>query len=154
MGFNVTFGVSNDPKNKISKTITSQVTYNCEVNNVDGIDIMHPILMVQAGGDIVTKNYVYIPDFNRYYFIASNTAGPNGIWKVELKEDVLMSFKSGILNSDIFLTRSDDFRNYFLQDNLLPVTNKTLTWTRLFPNTPFKGQVSGAIVTVLGTNDA
>lgn len=153
MAFTATFGVSNDPKNKISKSVTNTVSYTCTVKDEGGINVMTPSLLVSAGDDIVSKNYVYIPNFKRYYFIASLNAGPNGLWLCDLKEDVLMSFKTGIMASDVMLNRSADFRNYFLQDNILPVTNRTLTWTRVFPNSPFKGSVNGAIVTILGTND-
>lgn len=153
MAFIVSLGVSNDPKNKIRKSIANAVDYPCVVKIEEGIDIMNPKITVQADVGIVSKNYAFIPDFNRYYFVTSISASPNGLWVVEMHEDVLMSFKDGILNSDVILNRSSDFRNYYLEDSELPVTNKTLNWTRIFPNTPFKGSVDGAIVTILGTND-
>lgn len=150
MGFIVKLGVCSDPVNKISKIMTNVTDFDCIVKKVEGINIMNPTILVNSS--VVDFNYCYIPDFKRYYYIKSVNIAPNGIFEVELNEDVLMSWKNYINNSKAMLKRSADFRNYYLADRSMPVTNKTLTWTKEFPNTPFDANSHGAIVTILGPN--
>lgn len=49
-------------------------------------------------------NYCYISDFCRYYFITNITAIRTGIWKIDCSVDVLMSFKTEILNLDVIVS--------------------------------------------------
>ena len=149
MSFIVKLGVCTDPVNKISKTMKDTVDFNCTVKNTDGINLMTPTIFIN-NSSVITFNYCYIPDFKRYYYVKSVNISPNNIYELTLEEDVLMSFKSGILASTAMLARSTTHRNYFLKDGSLPVTDKTLTWTREFPNSPFDGETHGAIVTITG----
>lgn len=149
MAFVVQLGVTKDPKNKISKTFTNVESYNCVVKSTDGVNIMTPELSISTG-TVVGKNYAHIPDFNRYYFIKSATVNPNGIWTVVLDEDVLMSNRFDLYNSTAKLARSADYRNLYLPDSQLPVTKRTLTFTRPFPNSPFDGRAHGGIITIAG----
>lgn len=149
MGFIVKLGVCKDPVNKISKTMSNVTEFQCTVKKSEGINVMTPVILLNTS-DIVNYNYCYIPDFKRYYYIKSININNTGLWEVELNEDVLMSFKTGILASTAMLARSTTHRNYFLKDVSLPVTDKTLTWTREFPNSPFDGETHGAVVTIAG----
>ena len=150
MSFIVKLGVCTDPVNKISKTISNSADFNCTVKKTEGINIMNPTILVSNDIKIVNYNYCYIPDFKRYYYVKSINIAPNNIFEIELTEDVLMSNKQGILNSRGKLARSADYRNYYLEDNKLPVTNKKIISTRKFPNSAFDGNTHGAIAIVLG----
>lgn len=150
MSFIVKFGVCTDPVNKVSKSLGEFTDFDCVVKNTDGINIMNPTILIQSDNSVVKYNYCYIPDFKRYYYVKSVNISPNNIYELTLEEDVLMSFKSGILACTAMLARSTTYRNYFLKDSSLPVTDKTLTWTREFPNSPFDGETHGAIVTITG----
>ena len=162
MAFTLQLGVCKDPKNKINKTMSDATTYNCKVKKhiqtspmggaamMEGINIITPQLVLQGGDEILSKNYAYIPNFNRYYFVHDIELSPNGMYTVSLVEDVLMSFKEDILNCEVMLARSADFCNYYLKDDRLPVTQQTLTWNKPFSATPFKEKSFDAIVTFLG----
>lgn len=147
--FTIELGICKERKDKISKSFSGTV-YNCKVNKSTGIDIMNPVVVVLTDANLSNVNYAYIAEFSRYYYVTDISVGPDGLWQITLHEDVLMSNKDEILASKVQLARSADFRNYYLSDPRLPVTSKTLTWTRVFPNTPFDGQSHGAIVTVAG----
>ena len=67
-------------------------------------------------GEAVLKyNYAYIPRFNRYYFI-SNTSWDNGRFILELKCDVLGTYKEAIGNYKCLIMRCADDENPMLYD--------------------------------------
>ena len=147
--FPVKFGTCTDPVNKISKTMSNVTEFQCTVKKSEGVNVMTPVILLNTA-DIVNYNYCYIPDFKRYYYIKSININNTGLWEVELNEDVLMSNKTQILNSRAKLARSADYRNYYLPDSKLPVTNKKIISTRKFPTSAFDGNAHGAIATILG----
>ena len=149
--FNVTMGICNDPVNKISKTINSQKIYECVVKNENGVNIMNPTLILKYFD--IGYNYCFISDFKKYYYVKSININRNGLYEIELKEDVLMSNKEGIMNSTARLSRSADYRNFYLVDNKMPVTNKKIINTIPFRDSSgpvFDGEIHGIIATILG----
>jgi hypothetical protein len=62
-------------------------------------------------------NYVYIPNFNRYYFIDNIVSLRNAVWTLSLSVDVLMSFKEQIKECDGFIARNEFEFNDYLIDN-------------------------------------
>lgn len=162
MAFTIQLGVCRDPKNKLNKTMTDAVTYSCAVKretsvspyggatHMEGINVMSPNVTLKAGDEIFTKNFAYIPNFKRYYFVRSIEIAPNGLYTLELAEDVLMSWRDDIKNCEVMLARSADFRNYYLADERLPITQRTLTWNKTFSETPFNETSFDAIVTIMG----
>lgn len=62
-------------------------------------------------------NYVYIPNFNRYYFIDNIVSLRNSVWTLSLSVDVLMSFKEQIKECDGFIARNEFEFNHYLIDN-------------------------------------
>lgn len=62
-------------------------------------------------------NYVYIPNFNRYYFIDNIVSLRNNVWTLSLSVDVLMSFKDQIKECDGFIARNEFEFNHYLIDN-------------------------------------
>ena len=156
MAFTIQLGVCRDPKNKLNKTITDVASYDCTVKRaggtgaVGGINVMAPTVVLKAGDEVFTKNFAYIPNFNRYYFVSSIAVAPNGMYTLTLTEDVLMSWRDDIKNCEVMLSRSADFRNYYLVDERLPITQRTLVWNKVPDSSPFDGQAHGAIITILG----
>lgn len=65
---------------------------------------------------IINTNYVYIPAFGRYYFVVDKTWVRNNLMRLDLKVDVLMSFKEYISRLSVQLSRTSDDR--FINDRL------------------------------------
>ena len=162
MAFLIQLGVCNDPKNKINKVLRNPVNYQCNVKKhvsvvptggvvpMEGINIVSPQLILKGDTSLLSKNYAYIPDFRRFYFVSNVEVAPSNIYTLSLTEDVLMSFRDEILKCEAMLSRSADFRNYYLHDDRLPITQQTLTWNHAFSDTPFREKNFDAIVTFLG----
>ena len=64
-------------------------------------------------------NYAYIPNFARYYYITDIISIRKNLWQLSLSVDVLMSFKSGILNCTAFVDRNEYNVNRNIQDTRL-----------------------------------
>lgn len=72
-------------------------------------------------------NYLYIPDFNRYYFVTDKIMEHQRTI-IQCHVDVLMSFKNQIKNMSIIAERASNRFNLYQVDNELPLKNyKTVT---------------------------
>ena len=56
---------------------------------------------------VVDFNYIYIPIFNRYYFVTDITLIRYNLYNISLSCDVLMSYKNAILNCKGFIDRNE-----------------------------------------------
>lgn len=101
---------------------------------------------VEASGDLIEYdyqtadalpefNYAYIPDFNRYYFVSEIVSVRTGLWRVSMRCDVLMSFKSDFIKEGVyfFCERADEIPSpSVLDDPLISWSEKEeVTYTDL-----------------------
>lgn len=61
-------------------------------------------------------NYVYIPNFNRYYFVTDIKIINNKLYELDLTVDVLMSYKYGISWTYAFIDRNEYIYNPMIED--------------------------------------
>ena len=86
----------------------SNSTPKIELDNVQiktPSSINAPLLQLAKDKDPNGYNYIYIPSFNRYYFVQDITYGI-GVWLVSCVTDVLASFREDILASNQYVLRS------------------------------------------------
>ena len=81
--------------------------------------IFNPTLEVKKDSVLNNCNYVYIEDFDRYYFIVDIIDIGGNTYRIETKQDVLTSFKNSILNLTALVERQEFKRNYNIVDNEL-----------------------------------
>ena len=119
---------TSDDLSVMDKTITGEIPI--EIENKKGIDIMNPIIDIGYDASYLNKNYVYIPDLQRYYYFSKPPVLEIG-QKITLylHVDVLMSFKASIKSSigQIFRT---NIGNDFLHDDLITPTARHTILTR------------------------
>lgn len=65
--------------------------------------VINPSFIIEATNPS-GYNYCYISEFNRYYFITNITSVRTDIWRIDCSVDVLMSFKTEILNLDVIVS--------------------------------------------------
>ncbi len=99
-----------DSNNTIGKTLTDEQTFDITFKDV--FDIINPIVLLKSDVPIL-KNYAYIPEFGRYYFITSIQIQPNKIYKLYLECDVLETYKDDILASKGLVTRAGEGNRFF-----------------------------------------
>ena len=88
MAFNITLGYTNDPVNRIDKTMTNTTVISGTLKHES--DIRNPVIKINH--EDKTFNYVYIPGFNRYYYVDEIRSIRTGLLEVSLRTDVLMTF--------------------------------------------------------------
>lgn len=96
---------TSDENNKINKSLSNGVILTGTMR--DSSSIINPVILVE-GSSFSEYNYAYIPQFDRYYFIKGITNYRNNLWILEFECDVLMSFKSSILNMNCILIETED----------------------------------------------
>lgn len=67
-------------------------------------------------GDCTGFNYVYIPLFNRFYFIVDYKLTKSSLQELRLQVDSLQSFKDDILNCKAVIDRGTGKNNAFIED--------------------------------------
>lgn len=126
---------TNSSANTITKTITSVSSIDLKFKEV--VDVFKPDILIKYA-DLIDFNYVYIEKFSRYYFVEGVEAYPNKIFRLSLRCDVLMSFKTDILASSaniIAQTEINPFYNSNYSSEMrkqvdLYYTNKTFTFEK------------------------
>lgn len=92
-------------------------------------------------------NYIFIEDFNRYYFVQDIIIRRSNFFIVNLICDVLFSFKNDLLSLNALIDRNEFDFNEFLEDSLIPIaSDKTITETNV---TDDYGEVNTTLSAVL-----
>lgn len=82
--------------------------------------IINPTIIVN-GDNAVNCNYVFIDDFNRYYFVDNVVVSNDGRVFLDLHVDVLMSFNAQIKSINTLINRQEfDYSQYIQDSQLLP----------------------------------
>lgn len=128
---NILLYKTTNANNDLNKTISDKVELVGALREASSI--IAPSILIQSNP--IGYNYAYIPEFGRYYYIKNITAFRKGAYIIDLKCDVLMSFKDEILNMSGIVSRLTTGSSYVQRDVLCKVTE---THKRIdFPATPF-----------------
>lgn len=119
----------NASENKvIGKTITLLGTLDCIFK--DAVSIEHPVLIVSNITMSITGetylddlNYLYIPKFNRYYYVDEIKTLTGGRYEIRCSVDVLESFRDDILNLNVILDHSENLGANMYLDSPVWVNN-------------------------------
>ena len=94
--------------------------------------MVNPVITYQ--GPLPTFNYVYLSDFDRYYYVEDITNVLEDMWSISMHVDVLMSHKSAIRNNIGLVGRQEFVYEPYLRDNMVPKTNDTKQFIKKFTN--------------------
>lgn len=87
---------NNSNTNVINKNITLVDTLNFSLKTDNSM--LQPVLILKNYSD---GNYCYIKDFKRYYYIRDIKLLNGGLYQLQLDIDVLMTYKTEIMNNPI-----------------------------------------------------
>ena len=96
---------TDDPR-KLNKTYSGGITASCYVK--EPCDLYKPAFILDYNSSYLGKNYIYVSAWGRYYFIDDIKMDVGGKCVISATEDVLMSFKSQILNINATIVRAGD----------------------------------------------
>ena len=107
--------------NSDNRVVNKQLTIIKELNITRKIEksIFEPVIEIVKDRDLNNCNYVYIEEFNRFYFVVDIMELDGNIYRITMKEDVLTSFKNSILNLTALVERQEFKRNTQIVDNEL-----------------------------------
>lgn len=136
----------NDVKNKINKTLGIPYTISNVFFKSNNIDIIKPFLRLSR--DMTQYNYCFIRELNRFYFIEDVVIENNGIRNYKLSIDVLMSYKTEIMNNKTHIIESENVIN---ADNIeYSEKNNEVVSTFNFPDNPFEDNKTDVLICVRG----
>lgn len=147
--FTVTLYKNNAETHRVDKSayLETVTILNCVLR--DECSIVNPILLLEYNGEI-NFNYVYIPTFNRYYYVTEITHIRTGLIELALRCDVLMSNRVTIRQQQAVILRQEFSYNNMIPDTLLPITGQpTIERINKIGLPTFDGSQMG---TLLGAN--
>lgn len=149
MAITVIFYKTNSDPRALEKSLTEIGTLSCEL--LDRTSIDKPSMLVSLADTYKGANYMYIQDFNRYYYITA-TIENGSMCRLDGKSDVLMSFKTGIKNTKILLNRTsqNNKSNLYYADDKIRKYAYERTQCKLFPNSPFSNDGYCVLMTAGG----
>lgn len=114
---------NNAEQNRLDKTnfLESVSTLNGYLR--DKTSITNPSIIIEMS-EFPTFNYVYLPKFNRYYYVTNILSIATNLWQIDMHVDVLMSYKDKILLQSAIIERNEYEWNPYLIDNSLPVSKE------------------------------
>lgn len=80
-----------------------------------GTDLVDPEIVVELD-TLPSFNYVYIMEFNRYYFVTDIGSMANRLWSIKLHCDVLYSHRAQILELECEIDRNEFDYDLLLKD--------------------------------------
>lgn len=103
--------------NRVDKVNYLESTYFMRGDFENAINYNNPVIIIEHNNPHnFTWNYCFIKDLNRYYFIENLTYLNYGVIKLELKQDLLMTFKDKLLENKGFVERNEFEFNPLIED--------------------------------------
>lgn len=90
-------------------------------------DIINPTIRLNYSGSPHGFNYLYIPDFAKYYYVDS-WRWMDGLWECDCTEDFLATWKSEIGDSTQYILRSSYTYNVNVGDSYYPTRGGTVNY--------------------------
>lgn len=125
---NVSFYNVKIKKNEIDKSLGSAIVKTCELKN--GSSVEDPVLYMVHDATLFNCNYVYIPDFGRYYFIVGREIAEHTEY-ITCHVDVLKTFENDIRESTVISTRSNFLNKQFNDNMIKPQSDKFVEYRKL-----------------------
>ena len=119
----------------VSKKITS-ISSISNAKIINETDIVNPSIIVSRkfyDSLILKANYLYIDKLERYYFI-NNISFAESMIVIDCTVDVLMSYKSEIRNITCTVTRNENLKNGYLNDDNYNIQAYKQVVCKMFPN--------------------
>lgn len=134
------------PLNKLSRVLGSPLTIAGYLR--EPCDVLNPQIEVEYNATLLTYNFVYIPEFGRYYFINDSTVdGKNLVLSMHV--DVLFTYRNIIQASQCIANRSSSHYNPDVHDDLCTYENGWDYYSGVLPY-EFKASNGDYILTVAG----
>lgn len=119
--------------------VSKKITQISSINNakiINETDIVNPSIIVSRkfyDSIILKANYLYIDKIERYYYI-NNISFAESMMVIDCTVDVLMSYKKQIRNITCTVTRNENLKNGYLNDDNYNIQAYKQVVCKMFPN--------------------
>ena len=140
-----------DDRKVVSKTLSETPLATLTATIKSDCDILDPTLEVAYSANIASANYMYIPDWGRYYYLTRKTVGAQRAF-IGGPVDVLKSYDSGIRGLKCIIQRQEDVDrcDMYVEDKAFKCESRRIVSRREFPG-GFDKDNSSFILTTGGT---
>ena len=114
MALTVTLYSFTKRENSTKRPTSGGTDYSCLL--IDETSLMEPTFKLEIAANPISKNYAYVSDFNRYYFITDITS-KQGFWYISCTCDVLATYKTEIGSQSHYVLRSASNYDEYISDN-------------------------------------
>lgn len=100
-------------RNKIKKAGNFYNQWTTSGTLREQTSFLHPVIVIEKPTAPMKNsyNYMYIPEFKRYYFINDIVSIRNNLWEIHADVDVLFSNYKDIYESKAIISKSQDVSN-------------------------------------------
>ena len=136
--------------NVIGKDLTSLKTINT-IRLKDKTSREKPVFLLTDIDDVFNSiNYLYYPDFDRFYVVDSISSVREGLWELQCSVDVLETYAHRLRNLSGVIDRQEYKYNLYLDDGTLASYANAMVQTINFP-VSFNNLGSSNILVILGS---
>lgn len=123
---------NNSEVEKLVKDLTTLQTLEGTLR--ESTSILNPTIKIEGLTGIEKINYMYIPEFGRYYFVNDIRSIRNNLFEVSAHVDVLMTYAEEIKQQKAVIRRQENVWNTYLDDGTFKAYQNPVIVTKLFPN--------------------
>lgn len=129
----ITFYKNTSENNALYKSLT-------EITTVTGVlkeqsSMIDPIIIFENIDSYIGQiNYVYIAEFNRYYFITNIESVHNNLWRVSMHVDVLYTYRDKIKSNSAIIERNEIEYDLKLNDGIFKTAQNPRIAQFTFPS--------------------
>lgn len=114
----------NESENRVYPKKLTEITTISGTLRAENVNVLEPSITIHANPG--TANYCYIREFNRYYYITSQTVSPTGLYTINCKVDVLQTWMKTAGGSQCTVNRATNGYDSYVPDE----NRKFFTYTK------------------------
>ena len=139
----VTLYTTTDDARTVNKTITS--VKSVTATPTEPMNILRPSLIVNKDSDVMSANYAYISELNRYYYINNVELLHGERVLLSCSVDVLKTYSAALADCECIVSRSESVgAPTEIPDKNLPINpNMQDVYSILFDKDPFNIDLNG-----------
>lgn len=133
MSFSIQLMRNNSQVNKVGKDLTSLLSVTGTLR--EETSIIDPVIVIECNLSNMTRcNYMYIAEFDRYYFVNNIRSITKDLVEFTCHVDVLETYKNEIRKNSAIVKRQQNNWNLYLNDGTFKVYQNPMVVTKAFPS--------------------
>lgn len=133
MSFRIQLMRNSSEETKVRKSVSTVKTLSGTLKETTSI--IEPSITMEVNlSEIADCNYMYIPEFKRYYYITNIISVSNDLVQINGHVDVLMSFSGQFLNNNAIISRQENKWNLYLDDSTFKAYSNPNINIKRFPS--------------------